>query len=105
MATLNMNTPTILKNIINTKHQEVMLRKKTRMLNEMIALAKDQPEARGFYNALHQKISAGLPAVIAEIKKASPSKGILRDPFNPSEIAESYEKNGAAGFFKGMNCI
>ena len=58
------------------------------------AAAADRP--RDFAGAMRTRITAGRPAVIAEIKKASPSKGLLRDPFDPAAIAVSYEKNGAA---------
>lgn len=93
-----MNTPTILKKILATKAEEVTLRSKTLPLNELMAQARDQdPSAlRGFYRSMQAKVDAGLPAVIAEIKKASPSKGVLRDRFVPQEIAESYEQAGAA---------
>ena len=91
-----MNTPTILKKILDTKAIEVKQRSVAMPLAEIKARAFDQPEARGFYKAMQAKVDAGLPAVIAEIKKASPSKGIFRDDFDPARIAESYEKAGAA---------
>lgn len=93
-----MNTPTILKKIIDTKAVEVAQRSKTLPLNEIKARAldMDNAELRGFYRAMKAKVDAGLPAVIAEIKKASPSKGVLREHFVPEEIAVSYEKGGAA---------
>ncbi|MEQ3692253.1 MAG: indole-3-glycerol phosphate synthase TrpC [Thalassolituus sp.] len=93
-----MNTPTILKKIIDTKAVEVAQRSKTLPLNEIKArtLDMDNAELRGFYRAMKAKVDAGLPAVIAEIKKASPSKGVLREHFVPEEIAVSYEKGGAA---------
>ncbi|PHR98075.1 MAG: indole-3-glycerol-phosphate synthase [Oceanobacter sp.] len=93
-----MNTPTILKKIIDTKAVEVAQRSKTLPLNEIKARASDMDNAelRGFYQAMKAKVDAGLPAVIAEIKKASPSKGVLREHFVPEEIAVSYEKGGAA---------
>ena len=93
-----MNTPTILKKIIDTKAVEVAQRSKTLPLNEIKARAldMDNAELRGFYRAMKAKVDAGLPAVIAEIKKASPSKGVLREYFVPEEIAVSYEKGGAA---------
>jgi indole-3-glycerol phosphate synthase len=93
-----MNTPTILKKIIDTKAVEIAQRSKTLPLNEIKARAldMDNAELRGFYRAMKAKVDAGLPAVIAEIKKASPSKGVLREHFVPEEIAESYEKGGAA---------
>jgi indole-3-glycerol phosphate synthase len=93
-----MNTPTILKKIIDTKAVEVAQRSKTLPLNEIKARAldMDNAELRGFYRAMKAKVDAGLPAVIAEIKKASPSKGVLREHFVPEEIAVSYQKGGAA---------
>jgi indole-3-glycerol phosphate synthase len=91
-----MNTPTILKKILDTKVIEVQQRSAAMSLAEMKARAFDQPEARGVYKAMQAKVAAGLPAVIAEVKKASPSKGIFRDDFDPARIAESYEKAGAA---------
>ena len=91
-----MNTPTILKKILDTKAIEVQQRSAAMSLTEMKARAFDQPEARGFYKAMQAKVDAGLPAVIAEIKKASPSKGVFREDFDPARIAESYEKSGAA---------
>ena len=91
-----MNTPTILKKILDTKAIEVQQRSAAMSLADMKARAFDQPEARGFYKAMQAKVDAGLPAVIAEIKKASPSKGVFREDFDPARIAESYEKSGAA---------
>lgn len=93
-----MNTPTVLKKILATKAQEIAERSKTLPLAELRAMATDTDpsELRGFYRAMQAKVDAGLPAVIAEIKKASPSKGVLREDFVPQAIAESYEKGGAA---------
>src|SRR5690554_6307005 len=93
-----MNTPTILKKIIVTKEQEVANRSKALPLAELKAQALDQDpsQLRGFYRAMKAKVEQGLPAVIAEIKKASPSKGVLREHFVPEEIATSYEQAGAA---------
>ena len=91
-----MNTPTILKKIIARKHEEVAERQQKIPLAEQIARAKAQAAPRGFVAAIERKIQAGHAAVIAEIKKASPSKGVMRDPFYPEEIARSYEKGGAA---------
>lgn len=93
-----MNTPTVLKKILATKAQEIAERSQTLPLAELRAMAADTDpsELRGFYHAMQAKVDAGLPAVIAEIKKASPSKGILRENFVPQAIAESYEKGGAA---------
>ena len=91
-----MSTPTILKTIIERKWQEVRERQQGCSLAEMRARALDQPPARGFVTAIEAKLDAGEAAVIAEIKKASPSKGVIRPDFIPSEIATSYEKGGAA---------
>lgn len=93
-----MSTPTILKNIINTKFQEVAASQQTLPLNELQAKVRDLDPSvmRGFSNALIQRIEQQQNAVIAEIKKASPSKGILREDFKVEEIATAYEQAGAA---------
>lgn len=88
--------PTVLEKIVNRKHEEIAERKQLKSLSEMKVLAAEQPPARGFVRSIEQKIAAGQAAVIAEIKKASPSKGVIREDFYPSEIAISYEKGGAA---------
>jgi len=90
------STPGILKKIIEQKWQEVSQRKHRQSLTEISAIAKDQPDTRGFVRNIEAKLRQKLPAVIAEIKKASPSKGIIREHFIPAEIAESYESAGAA---------
>jgi len=89
-------TPTILRKIIDRKREEIDARKRSASLEDLKARAGDQAGTRGFADALRRRIESGTPAVIAEIKKASPSKGILREPFEPAEIAESYEQGGAA---------
>ncbi|MCC7516028.1 MAG: indole-3-glycerol phosphate synthase TrpC [Pseudomonadales bacterium] len=91
-----MNTPTILRNIIVRKHEEIAARSDVVPLAEQAERARAQAPARGFVAAIERKLQAGDPAVIAEIKKASPSKGVIRDPFYPEEIARSYERGGAA---------
>ena len=91
-----MNTPTILKKIIDRKHEEVRERLQKVSLATQQQRAKAQTPARGFVAAIERKLKAGDAAVIAEIKKASPSKGIIREKFYPEEIARSYEKGGAA---------
>ncbi|WP_404365290.1 indole-3-glycerol phosphate synthase TrpC [Marinobacter sp.] len=88
-------TPTILRRIVARKWEEIDIRKRSASLADLRAKAGDQPPARGFAAAMARTISQKKPAVIAEIKKASPSKGILRDPFKPAAIAESYAKAGA----------
>ncbi len=90
------STPTILKKIVARKWQEVKERQKILSLANCRAMAFDQPPTRGFVNAISAKIDLGQPAVIAEIKKASPSKGVIRENFIPAEIAESYANAGAA---------
>lgn len=89
-------TPTILRKIVDRKWEEIDERQPKTSIAGLKAMAADQPPARGFENALRSRIEARRPAVIAEVKKASPSKGILRDPFEPERIAESYQKGGAA---------
>ncbi len=64
--------------------------------NELAAQARDLAPTRGFAEALRTAIRAGKPGVIAEVKKASPSKGLIRENFNPAEIAASYEEGGAS---------
>lgn len=86
----------ILNKILATKHEEVAAAQSRVPLAEMAARAKDQPPPRDFVGAIRAKINAGKAAVIAEIKKASPSRGVLRENFNPAEIAASYEQGGAA---------
>ena len=89
-------TPTILRKIVDRKWAEIDERKRQASLADLKAMAGDQPPTRGFAEALRRRIEQRTPAVIAEIKKASPSKGVLRDPFEPAVIARSYETNGAA---------
>ncbi|MBZ2169202.1 indole-3-glycerol phosphate synthase TrpC [Marinobacter sp. F4216] len=91
----NDRTPTILRKIVERKWEEIAERKPRASLEDLKARAGDQPPARGFAAAMAQRIGERQPAVIAEIKKASPSKGVLRDPFEPAPIAESYEQGGA----------
>jgi indole-3-glycerol phosphate synthase len=86
----------ILKKILTTKEIEVAASKAAVSLDQLQALAEAQPEPRDFVGSIYKKVVANKPAVIAEIKKASPSKGIIREDFNPAQIARSYEKGGAA---------
>jgi indole-3-glycerol phosphate synthase len=90
------NTPDILKKIIARKHEEIAERSQQVRLAEMMERAAAADPCRGFVAAIRNKIAAGDAAVIAEIKKASPSKGVMREHFVPAEIATSYEKGGAA---------
>ncbi len=86
----------ILQRILARKHHEVAVRRGQLPQAELIARCSDLPEPRGFCAALQEKIAAGKPAVIAEIKKASPSKGVIRADFKPAEIAQQYQRGGAA---------
>ncbi|TYT27626.1 indole-3-glycerol phosphate synthase TrpC [Luteimonas viscosa] len=86
----------ILQRILQRKVEEVAARAGARPLADMRALAADMPAPRGFAVAVEAKIAAGAPAVIAEVKKASPSKGVIRPDFDPAAIARSYEAGGAA---------
>jgi len=90
------NTPDILKKIIARKEQEIIECKNNISFDKMMKKAYDNRETRDFYQALKDKANLKQNAVIAEIKKASPSKGILCENFNPVEIAKSYEAHGAA---------
>jgi len=105
------DTPDILKKIVQRKREEIsQVRQNVSDASmQKLAAAADQP--RGFANAIANKIKQGKAGVIAEIKKASPSKGILRENFVPAEIAASYQAGGAAclsiltdvDFFQGNN--
>lgn len=88
--------PDILKKIMDRKVAEVAERRQFRPLSGLEAALEAASRPRGFARALAAKVAAGLPAVIAEIKKASPSKGVLRADFRPAEIARGYELGGAA---------
>ena len=101
--------PDILRKILTRKAEEVAERSGRVPLAELKNRIADAPAPRGFLRAIRERLAAGRPAVIAEIKKASPSKGLLRDDFRPDEIARSYERHGAtclsvltdADFFQG----
>ncbi len=90
----------ILNKILDVKKDEVAAAKKYQSLISLRDEVESDHDARGqirgFEAALRNKIAAGEAAVIAEVKKASPSKGILRTDFNPAEIAQSYAEHGAA---------
>jgi indole-3-glycerol phosphate synthase len=86
----------ILNKIIATKHDEIAAAMRKKPLSAVRAEAEANRDVRDFAAALEAKIAAGSSAVIAEIKKASPSKGVLRENFAPADIARSYESGGAA---------
>ena len=105
-------TPTILKKIVARKFEEISERKAHTPYGNLevaASVANVHNAPRGFAQALRHQIAIGKAGVIAEVKQASPSKGILREPFIPADIARSYEKGGAAclsvltdcDFFKG----
>ena len=87
---------TILERIMAAKRAEVAAAKRAVPLPEVERQARAAPAPRGFIASLKAKIAGAGPAVIAEIKRASPSRGLLREPFAPAEIAKGYEAGGAA---------
>ncbi|WP_286696124.1 indole-3-glycerol phosphate synthase TrpC [Spongiibacter sp. UBA1325] len=91
-----MTTPTVLNRIIDRKFEEVAERSARRPIAQLQAEIASASQPRGFVAAMEAKLAAGQSAVIAEIKKASPSKGVIREDFHPAEIARSYEHGGAA---------
>ena len=101
----------ILQRIVAVKREEIVAGKRRRDLFSLRHDAEDRRDVRDFAGGLRARIAAGSAAVIAEIKKASPSKGVLREHFVPAEIATSYERHGAAAlsvltdvhFFQGAN--
>ena len=86
----------ILEQIVSVKHLEVEAALKRKSMAAMQADAYSRVQVRDFEGALRAKMASGASAVIAEIKKASPSKGLLREPFEPADIAQSYAEYGAA---------
>jgi indole-3-glycerol phosphate synthase len=86
----------ILNKIVAVKHEEIAAAKKKLSLEAIRADAESRVLTRDFEAALRAKIAAGQAAVIAEVKKASPSKGVLREDFIPADIAQSYAEHGAA---------
>ncbi|MDC8785051.1 indole-3-glycerol phosphate synthase TrpC [Roseateles koreensis] len=86
----------ILRRIVAVKHEEMKAARQARSLASQREEAEARLDTRGFEAALRAKIAAGRSAVIAEIKKASPSKGVLREDFRPADIARSYAAHGAA---------
>jgi indole-3-glycerol phosphate synthase len=88
-------TSDILTRILARKAEEVRERSARTPLEQLATRCRDLPDPRGFADAIETRIGAGDAAVIAEIKKASPSKGIIRADFHPADIAASYERGGA----------
>jgi indole-3-glycerol phosphate synthase len=86
----------ILERIVAVKREEVAAAYARRGLASWLDEARARTDQRGFAVALQRRVAAGGAAVIAEVKKASPSKGLLREPFEPAGIAASYERGGAA---------
>lgn len=106
-----MAASTILQKILDRKVEEVAVARKQKSLRDQEELAQQASPVRGFHHAIETKITQGKAGVIAEIKKASPSQGVIRADFQPAAIARSYEKAGAAclsvltdvDFFQGSN--
>ena len=93
------DTPDILKKIIARKREEVAARLKKKSLEQIMVEASEANRTnpvRGFVDSMKKRIAAGDPAIISEIKKASPSKGVIREDFHPAEIAKSYQDGGAS---------
>jgi len=90
------SVPTVLQKILARKAEEVAERRARVAFAEVEQLARTADAPRGFANALLERAKRREPAVIAEVKKASPSKGVIRENFDPADIARSYEEGGAA---------
>jgi indole-3-glycerol phosphate synthase len=86
----------VLRRILATKSEEIAALRRSRSWDDLVAAARAAGKPRDFVGAIRAAIGAGRSAVIAEIKKASPSRGVLRADFDPSAIARSYEAGGAA---------
>lgn len=89
-------TPDILKKILDTKSEEIARRKQNTPVDMLREIASGVERPRGFAAALQSKVATRKPAIIAEVKKASPSKGIIRENFDPVAIGQDYAMNGAA---------
>lgn len=107
----NVEVPDILKEIIAEKWLELEILKQAKSLHALKKELAGMPACRGFTRALQDRVLQNRPGVIAEIKKASPSKGVIRADFDPVQIARAYEQSGAAclsvltdvRFFQGKN--
>ena len=108
---MNLETPTILKKILARKQQEITENSALISQSELIEKITLGSPPRGFANAISAKIESGEAAVVAEIKRASPSKGVICENFDPESIAKSYQLGGACclsvltdvDFFEGSN--
>lgn len=108
---MNLETPTILKKILARKQQEIIENSALISQSELIEKITLASPPRGFANAISAKIESGEAAVVAEIKRASPSKGVICENFDPESIAKSYQLGGACclsiltdvDFFQGSN--
>ncbi|MFU8838202.1 MAG: indole-3-glycerol phosphate synthase TrpC [Thiohalomonadaceae bacterium] len=90
------NPPDILQRIVERKAEEVAQRCQQLPLSMLQAQLAEADPPRGFVEAMRRRLAAGQAAVIAEVKKASPSKGVIREDFDPAQIARSYARGGAA---------
>lgn len=90
------NPPDILQKILARKQQEIAERSARISLSQLERQTAEASPPRGFIAALQRRIAANQPAVIAEIKKALPSKGVMRPDFRPTDIAKSYARHGAS---------
>ena len=90
------DAPTILRKILARKREEISARRKRDSLGSLEQRITEQSPVRGFSRALQERAAAAEPAVIAEVKKASPSKGVIRADFQPAQIAASYQAGGAS---------
>jgi len=89
------DTPDVLKKILHRKREEIAERAQSCSIRELRQKVADSAEPRGFLAAIQRALANHQPAIIAEIKKASPSKGVIREHFDPSQIARSYQAGGA----------
>ncbi|MGH8664439.1 MAG: indole-3-glycerol phosphate synthase TrpC [Burkholderiales bacterium] len=96
MSSSPTSPPDILERILEVKAQEIAAAAAALPLPEIRSRAASATPVRDFAGAMRARLRAGQPAVVAEIKKASPSRGLLRDPFVPAQIAASYQRHGAA---------
>ncbi|WP_101674862.1 indole-3-glycerol phosphate synthase TrpC [Alloalcanivorax mobilis] len=91
-----MSTGTVLDRIIERKREEIIEGKRRFTVGELESMAASQGRPRGFIKRLYESVHLGRPAVIAEVKKASPSKGVIREDFDPVDIARRYQAGGAS---------